>query len=124
MKLNDLLKNISFTLLKGSLDTEINDIKYDSRKVTKNDMYIALIGYNSDGHDYIKDAIKNGANTIVVSKIVDIKEDINIIKVNDTRITLAYLSKAYFSNPDEELTIIGVTGTTGKTRKALSQKSR
>ena len=58
MKLNDLLKNISFTLLKGNLDTEINDIKYDSRKVTKNDMYIALVGYNSDGHDYIKDAIK------------------------------------------------------------------
>ncbi len=115
MKLNDLLKNISFTLLKGNLDTEINDIKYDSRKVTKNDMYIALVGYNNDGHDYIKDAIKNGANTIVVSKIVDIKEDINIIKVDDTRITLAYLSKAYFSNPDEELTIIGVTGTTGKT---------
>ena len=115
MKLNDLLKNISYTLLKGNLDTEINDIKYDSRKVTKNDLYIALVGYNNDGHDYIKDAIKNGASTIVISKIIDIKEDINVIKVDDTRIALAYLSKAYFNNPDEELTMIGVTGTTGKT---------
>lgn len=115
MKLNDLIKNISYTLLKGNLDTEINDIKYDSRKVAKNDIYVALVGYNNDGHNYIKDAIKNGATTIVISKIMDIKEDINVIKVDDTRVALAYLSKAYFNNPDEELTMIGVTGTTGKT---------
>lgn len=115
MKLNDLLKNISYTLLKGNLDTEISDIKYDSRKVTENDIYVALVGYNNDGHNYIKDAIKNGANTIVISKIMDIKEDINVIKVEDTRMALAYLSKEYFNNPDEELTMIGVTGTTGKT---------
>ena len=115
MKLNDLIKNISYTLLKGNLDTEINYIKYDSRKVAKNDIYVALVGYNNDGHNYIKDAIKNGANTIIISKIMDIKEDINVIKVDDTRVALAYLSKAYFNNPDEELTMIGVTGTTGKT---------
>lgn len=115
MKLKELLINLSYTLLKGNIENEIKDIKYDSRRVTKDDIYVALIGYNSDGHDYIKDAIKNGANTIVVSKIMDIKEDINVIKVDDTRIALAYLSKAYFNNPDEELTLIGVTGTTGKT---------
>lgn len=115
MKLKELLVNLSYTLLKGNIETEINDIKYDSRKVTKDDIYVALVGFTSDGHDYIKDAIKNGANTIVVSKIIDIKEDINVIKVDDTRIALAYLSKAYFNNPDEELTLIGVTGTTGKT---------
>ena len=120
MKLNDLLKNISYTLLKGNLDTEISDIKYDSRKVTENDIYVALVGYNNDGHNYIKDAIKNGANTIIISKIMDIKEDINVIKVEDTRMALAYLSKEYFNNPDEELTMIGVTGTTGKTdRKSV-----
>ena len=115
MKLSELLKNISYRLLKGDIETNINDIKYDSRKVTKNDIYVALIGYNNDGHDYIEDAIKNGANTIVISKIMDIKEDVNVIKVDDTRIALAYLSKNYFNSPDEELTMIGVTGTTGKT---------
>lgn len=115
MKLNDILKNISYTLLKGNLDIEINDIKYDSRKVNKGDIYVALIGFNSDGHEFINDAIKNGANTIVISRIMDIKEDVNIIKVDDTRIALAYMSKSYFNNPDEELTMIGVTGTTGKT---------
>lgn len=115
MKLKELLKNISFTLLKGELDTCINDIKYDSRKVTKEDLYIALIGFYTDGHDYIKEAIQNGANTIIVSKMVNIEEKVNVIKVDDTRIALAYLSKNYFDNPSEKLTMIGVTGTTGKT---------
>lgn len=115
MKLSSLLEKISYTLLKGSIEIEIKDIKYDSRKVEKGDIYVALKGYNSDGHDYVRDAIKNGANTIVISKIMDIKDDVNIIKVDDTRIALAYLSKAYFHNPDEELIMIGVTGTTGKT---------
>lgn len=115
MILKELLKNISFTLLKGELDTCINDIKYDSRKVTKEDLYIALIGFYTDGHDYIKEAIQNGANTIIVSKMVNIEEKVNVIKVDDTRIALAYLSKNYFDNPSEKLTMIGVTGTTGKT---------
>lgn len=115
MKLSKILNNISYTLLKGNIDIEINDLKYDSRKVTKNDIYVALIGYNSDGHDYIEDAIKNGANTIIISKVMDIEEDVNVIKVDDTRISLAYLSKNYFGNPSAELTMIGVTGTTGKT---------
>lgn len=115
MKLKELLVNLSYTLLKGNIETEINDIKYDSRKVTKDDIYVALVGFNSDGHDYVNSAIKNGANTIVISKIMDIKEEVNVIKVDDTRIALAYLSKSYFNNPDKELTLIGVTGTTGKT---------
>jgi len=113
--LKDILENISYSLLKGNIETPINDIKYDSRKVTTGDVYVALVGYNNDGHDYIKDAIKNGANTIVISKMVDIKEDVNVLKVDDSRIALAYMSKAYFNNPNEEITMIGVTGTTGKT---------
>lgn len=115
MKLNDITKNISYTLLKGNLDTEINDLKYDSRKVTKGDVYVALVGYTNDGHSFINDAIKNGASTIVISKIMNITEDVNVIKVDDTRVALAYMSKNYFHNPDEEITMIGVTGTTGKT---------
>lgn len=115
MKLSELLQNISYTILKGNIDTAIKDIKYDSRKVTKDDVYVALKGYFNDGHDYIKNAIENGANTIIVSKIVNIEEDVNVIKVDDTRIALAYMSKKLFNNPSEEITMIGVTGTTGKT---------
>lgn len=115
MNLKEILNGISYTLLEGNLDIKINDIKYDSRKVIKNDIYVALVGFNSDGHDYITDAIKNGATVIVTSKVINCPKDITVIKVDDTRLALAYISKNYFKEPDKELTIIGVTGTAGKT---------
>lgn len=115
MKLESILKNVYYTILKGSLDTLINDIKYDSRKVTKNDIYVALKGFHSDGHNYITDAIKNGASVIVTSKVLNISEDVTVIKVDDTRVALSYMSANFFNHPEEKLTLIGVTGTAGKT---------
>ncbi len=115
MKLEQVLKNVSYSLVKGNLEQEIEDIKYDSRKVKAKDMYVALVGYNTDGHEYIKKAIEMGATVIVVSKVMDILEDVTVIKVDDTRIALAYISSNYFGNPAQELVTIGVTGTTGKT---------
>ena len=114
-KLKDLLKGVSYTILNGRDDLEIKDIKYDSRKIEENDLYIALVGYTSDGHDYIKDAIKKGAKVIVTSKIIKTESNVTVIKVDDTRLTLAYISKNYFDDPVSHLTIIAVTGTTGKT---------
>ena len=114
-KLKDLLKGVNYTILNGRDDLEIKDIKYDSRKVEENDLYIALVGYTSDGHDYIKDAIKKGAKVIVTSKIIKTESNVTVIKVDDTRLTLAYISKNYFDDPVSHLTIIAVTGTTGKT---------
>lgn len=114
MKLSQLFNNVNYTLLSGSMDIDIKDIKYDSRKVNKDDLYIALKGYNSDGHQYIDEAIKNGATVIVTSKVI-FKDNITIIKVDDTRLTLAYISSNYFNNPASKLYLIGVTGTTGKT---------
>ena len=114
-KLKDILKGIYYQVLSGSLDLEINDIKYDSRNLAPNDLYVALIGYNTDGHNYIKDAIKNGAKAIIVSKIIDIKEDVTVIKVDDTRLALAYASANYFDHPATKLHLIALTGTTGKT---------
>lgn len=115
MKLKEILHGVTFKLLRGSLDIDIHDIKYDSRKVELNDIYVALIGFHSDGHDYITDAINRGAKVIITSKIIKCNQDITVIKVDDTRLTLAYISQNYFKHPDEELKIIGVTGTAGKT---------
>lgn len=115
MELRRVLENTSYTLIKGSLDKEINDIKYDSRKVETNDIYVALNGQFHDGHDYIPEAIDAGASVIIVSKIIDIYGDVTVIKVDDTREALAQVSKNYFNNPQAKLTLIGVTGTTGKT---------
>ena len=114
-KLKDILNGISYSILTGSDDIEINDIKYDSRKVKKNDVYIALKGYTTDGHEYIPEAIAKGAKVIIVSKILNIVGDVTIIKVDDSRIALSYMSANYFDNPAAKLKVIGVTGTTGKT---------
>ncbi|MCM1052369.1 MAG: UDP-N-acetylmuramoyl-L-alanyl-D-glutamate--2,6-diaminopimelate ligase [Ruminococcus sp.] len=115
MKLNDILEGIDYSLIKGNIDIEINDSKYDSRSVEKGDLFIALKGEVVDGHEFIPEAIDKGAKVIVVSKMVSIYGDVTVIKVNNTRKTLANLSKKYFGNPLEHLTVIGVTGTSGKT---------
>ena len=115
-KLTDLLKNVDYELVKGSLDVEISDVKDDSRKVEQDDMYIAKIGSSSDGHKYIPDVIKKGAKVIVVEKDIDIpKEDITVVKVKSSREAMAEISAAYFNYPAKELTVIGITGTAGKT---------
>lgn len=115
MKLKDILKGVNYNLLNGSDDIQINDIKYDSRKVEKNDVYVALKGYTKDGHDYIPEAISKGATVIIVSKMIVIHGDATVIKIDDSRIALSYMSANYFGNPATSLTTIGVTGTTGKT---------
>ncbi len=114
-KLKDILEGVSYTVLTGTADLEINDIKYDSRKVEKDDIYVALKGFSTDGHEYIPEAIAKGAKVIMVSKIVNIVGDVTVIKVDDTRIALSYMSANYFDNPAKKLKVIGVTGTTGKT---------
>ena len=128
MNLKNLLNGINYVLLKGNIDEVIADIKYDSRKVCNKDVYVALKGYKSDGHDYIKSAIENGARVIVVSKIINIADEVTVIKVDDTRIALACMAMNYFGNPASKLKLIGVTGTTGKTTttyiiKELLEKS-
>lgn len=114
-KLESLLENVDYELIKGSLNVKIEDIKDDSRKVEKNDMYIAKIGSNSDSHKYISDVIKKGAKVIVVEKDVEILEDVTVIKVKSSRQAMAQISAAYFNYPAKELTTIGITGTAGKT---------
>lgn len=115
MELKRVLDGIDYTLLRGTENVEIKDIKYDSREVEEGDIFVALNGYFMDGHDFIPEAIAKKASAIVISKMLNIHGDVTVIKVNDTRLTLALLSKNYFGNPLSKLTLIGVTGTTGKT---------
>ncbi len=115
MKLEKILEGIKYTVIEGSIEGNVKDIKYDSRKVEENDMYVAITGFNADGHDYIPEAISLGAKVIVVAKVMKIYGDVTIIKVNDTREFLAQAALNYFSHPEKKLTLIGVTGTAGKT---------
>ena len=115
MKLKEILNGIHYEIIKGDLNIDINDICYDSRKVKSNDLFICLVGVNSDGHNYIDSAINNGAKCIIVEKNVNIDSDVTIIKVDNTRRYLSRLSINFFGNPSSEMTTIGITGTKGKT---------
>lgn len=118
MKLNNILKNIDYEIIKGNIDININDICYDSRKVSEDSLFVCLVGSSSDGHDYIDMAISKGASAIVVEKDIEFNKDITVIKVSNTRRTLSRLAINYYGNPSSEMTMIGITGTKGKTTTA------
>ncbi len=118
MLLSKLCEKIEFKLLQGSMDTDVEDIIYDSRKVGKGHMFVCMVGAVTDGHKYIPDAVAKGASAIVVereSEAENIPENITVIKVESARYALALMSAAYFGYPAEKLTTIGLTGTKGKT---------
>ena len=115
MKLEKILNNIDYKLIKGSLDTEVSGLYYDSRKVTNGSAFICLSGTQVDGHDYIESAIEKGATTIIIEKDVEVPEDVTVVKLPNTRKNLSLLAINYFDNPASKLTMIGITGTKGKT---------
>lgn len=115
MKLKKILNNIEYELIKGSLDINITDLCYDSRKVTKDCAFICLEGTQVDGHDFIDTAIKKGASTIFIEKDIEVSQPVTVIKLSNTRKDLSLLSINYFDNPASKLTMIGITGTKGKT---------
>lgn len=115
MKLKDLL-NFEYEIIAGN-NPEINDVIYDSRKVTNGDVFVCLKGYTSDGHKFAEAAINKGAVALVISDDLEISvpENVAIIKVSDTRLALALMSVEYFGRPAEKLMTIAITGTKGKT---------
>ena len=116
MKLNKILKNIDFELIKGKLDQEITEIKYDSREIEANNLFVAVSGFEVDGHQFIDQALKNGAAAVVIEKdLSGYQSGVSYIKVDNSRKTMAKLAKNFFENPLEEINLVGITGTNGKT---------
>ena len=121
--LTKILENVDFELIKGSLDVEINNIKDNSKNVTENDLFIALVGTTADSHKFIPNAIEQGASVIVIERDVEIEGDVTVIKVTSSRLALAHMSAAYFDYPAKKLTTVGITGTCGKTSTSYIIKS-
>ncbi len=115
MKLKNLLSQCEYTVLSGDLDKDIVDVIYDSRKVTKGCAFVCLKGFNVDGHKFIPDALEKGAVALIVEDDIAPIEGVTIVKTENTRKTLAYMSVEYFGHPAKELKTIAVTGTKGKT---------
>ena len=113
MQLSELMRDIA--VLDGNADCglEVAGIAYDSRAVRPGDLFVAVQGFQSDGHDYIPAAKKAGAAALVCQRVPEV--EIPYILVEDSRLALAELSAAWFSYPAREMTMVGVTGTNGKT---------
>lgn len=115
MKAKELFTGLDYTILCGSEEIEIKNIYNDSRKVTSGGLFFCICGANSDGHSYIDDVVAKGATCIVVEKDVEPIENVLIIKTNDTRYAMGMISSNFYGNPSRKLTVIGITGTKGKT---------
>ncbi len=123
MKLKTLLEKLDYTLVTGSPEVEITSLEYDSRKVAAGSLFVCLTGFRADGHEYIPDAVQAGAAALVVERQVDVPEGVAVVRVADSRYALALLSAAWFGHPAEKMTVIGLTGTKGKTTTAHMVKA-
>ncbi|MGB2386223.1 MAG: UDP-N-acetylmuramoyl-L-alanyl-D-glutamate--2,6-diaminopimelate ligase [Flavobacteriaceae bacterium] len=117
--LKDILYNVALQSVQGTTDVRINSIQYDSRKVDKNDVFIAIKGMHSDGHLFIEKAIENGASVIVAEFLPENKiENITYVEVESSSLALAFMAANFYQHPSENLKLIGITGTNGKTTVA------
>lgn len=115
-KITDLLRSINILESVGELSTEINMLHFDSRKVAEGGFFIAQVGTQSDGHDFIPKAIEQGAKAILCEHLPkDIASNVCYIRVENTSKALSTLAHNYYNCPSDNLKLVGVTGTNGKT---------
>ncbi|HOV64174.1 MAG TPA: UDP-N-acetylmuramoyl-L-alanyl-D-glutamate--2,6-diaminopimelate ligase [Spirochaetia bacterium] len=115
MRLTGLLSNINVLEYHGPRDADITGLAYDSRKVKEGFLFFALPGIHADGHDFIEAAIGQGARAVIHSRSLStMREGIAYLRVEDPRIVMSPVSAEFYGHPSQELTIVGVTGTDGK----------
>ena len=126
MKILTLIEGLDIRNHTGSPDIEVKGIAYDSRLVQKGFFFVAVRGYSVDGHDYIKDALKRGAAAVLLEDAANYSIDhdkVAFIEVPDSREALALISSAYYGHPSHHLSLVGITGTNGKTTTGFITKS-
>ena len=124
MKLNELLEKLEYKATVGNTEKtadtaniEISEVVNDSRKITAGCLFICVKGANFDGHMFAAAAQEKGAAAIITQEEVELpgEAQITVVRVEDTRYAMAFISAAYFGNPAQKLKTIGITGTKGKT---------
>ena len=120
MELKRILAGLEGLKLRGDLELDIKGIQKDSRKIKEGDLFVAIKGYEFDGHKYIENAIQNGATAIMVEEGCNLKEfnipgEITVVMAKDTREALAICAINFYGDPSAKFKLIGVTGTKGKT---------
>lgn len=115
-QLKDILYKVHIDAVHGATDVVVSKIEFDSRKIELNDVFVAIRGTLSDGHDYIEKALSLGAIAVICEEFPSVfVNGVTYIKVKDSNEALAYLSANYYENPSENIRLVGITGTNGKT---------
>ena len=113
MQLRELLKTLSISRIVGKDQIEIKGLTADSRRVKSGDLFVCLPGFTVDGHEYAAKAVASGAAAILAQQEVEV--DVPIVYVPDSRRAMAILADSFFHQPSQQMKVIGVTGTNGKT---------
>ena len=118
-QLKDILYRVPIIAVEGNTNQHITNVQIDSRKVALNDLFIAISGEASDGHQFIKNAIDQGALAVVCERLPEQRNNgVTYIQVADARVAAAYIASNFYNNPSKDLKLVGVTGTNGKTTVA------
>ncbi|MBP5373875.1 MAG: UDP-N-acetylmuramoyl-L-alanyl-D-glutamate--2,6-diaminopimelate ligase [Bacteroidales bacterium] len=117
MKLKQIIQNLPAASCKGSLDVEIGAICSDSRKVVPGSLFIAVRGFQSDGHSYIGKAIESGAVAVICEEIPEgvNAPGVSFVRVENSRLAVALAADSFYGHPSGKLSLVGITGTNGKT---------
>lgn len=114
--LKDILYGVAIEQVIGSTEVEIQQLQFDSRKVSQGTLFVAIKGTRSDGHDFVNDVIENGTNAVVVELLPEVfAEGVTYVKVANSATALGVMASNFYHNPSSKLKLVGVTGTNGKT---------
>jgi len=111
----DLLTTVNYKLSQGNLEQEVNELVFDSRKAKQNSVFFAIVGSTNNGHNFISSVYESGCRVFVVQEVLNLPADATIIQVQNTSEALGLMACAYYDNPSQDLKLIGITGTNGKT---------
>ena len=117
MKVSELLQGLSFRIVQGDLDKEVSGVFYDSRKVTPGGLFVCIVGTQRDSHDFAADVAEKGASVLVTQHALPcpVPESVTVVQFENTRYAMAMLAAAFYGQPARQMTMVGVTGTKGKT---------
>jgi UDP-N-acetylmuramoyl-L-alanyl-D-glutamate--2,6-diaminopimelate ligase len=122
-ELKKLLERVDYKCLQGDVNIQVDKIIYDSRKADKDSLFFCVPGTVVDGHKFACEVVEKGTVALVVENEVDVPSNVTVIMVENVRLAMAIMSAAYFDYPAEQLKVIGVTGTKGKTTTTYMVKS-
>lgn len=117
-QLSHIIQKTDAKLISGFVDIEISGISFDSRKTEKGDLFVAVKGVQTDGHQFIENAVLKGAVAVLAENIDRINSSVTILKTENSSKALAYIASDFYDNPSEKIKLTGIIGTNGKTTTA------